>query len=203
MNGAPAPQPPVHVCFSGDLSCSGVNPCAPCWHTFATRVLPSALAASGLNGGLLEVVQVLANALATRGVDAAALGIHPQLLTSSSEEQFSWFHAGLERGRQALAQQMQTPAGQGDRMGLLGQYKSTPVTNALPEPVPAYAGYGAPGQGLQPAPPGIVNVPAGADLSQPGVLETLIKQAPPAAAPMRTLTAEDIAAAGSIATPST
>ena len=39
-----------HICFSGDLSCSGCNPCDACKHWNARLVLPVAMIAGGFNG---------------------------------------------------------------------------------------------------------------------------------------------------------
>lgn len=55
------PERTHHSCFSGDVTCSGCDPCPACQRHVRACVLPVAVAAAGFDGSLLSDLHVLAD----------------------------------------------------------------------------------------------------------------------------------------------
>lgn len=214
MNQAPPAgrAPRYRACFSGDLACSGVNPCDPCAEMLRRRVNATALVASGLGGVLLASLQDLANQLALAGIDPARWA-PPHFLHATTEEQVAWFQQGWAAGFAKLHADMRKPPEGGDGMGLAGRYHLVDVTTieqalgavaagaSVKPPPPGHVQQhnGVPGEAM-PAPQaasvegGIVRPPPGTDLSDPAVIEEIARRHAP---PKRRLTPEDVAAGAS------
>lgn len=201
MNQPPqGPRPPRYrACFSGDLACSGCNPCDGCAEMLRRRVNATALVASGLGGVLLVALQELANQLAMRGVDPAQWA-PPHFLHATTEEQVAWFQQGWASGFAKLHADMRRPPEGGDGMGLAGRFHIVDATTI--EETLQRAAAGAPLQNPQ-APQttvattvqgGVVQPAPGTDLSDPSVLAEIARQHAP---PKRRLTPEEVAAGAS------
>lgn len=187
MNNPPPASPPApHCCFSATFGCSGCNPCPACLEVVRACVLPSALAASGLNEVATAYFDLLV-ALEQRGVTdpRAQLGVEIVRMRSL-QEMFANAFQGFAAGWPALHQRML----QGD---LAGRFAVT--TEPQPTPSAVLIAPLAPEPASPPPqPPAATSVTAQAELpwtmpqvdaSAPAVSRTAETSAPPqiAAAP--------------------
>lgn len=144
-----------HVCLSGALSCSGVNPCPECRAFVQGKVIPVAFVASRVNE-VLYTLKVLVNALADRGVDPSQF-VDLRSVWDTPEEQAEAFFGGYVNGWRHMHEEMQHNAALRDR------FKVTTV-----------AAVGAPAVAA-PAVPGKAPVPPPAPPGPPPALEPLVE----------------------------
>jgi hypothetical protein len=145
MNLAPqSPPPAMHACFSGNLACSGANPCPACRETTQEIVIPAAYMAAGLHDlsttlhGVASALYRLVEVLRQRGIDPAThLGVaipQPPVIRSNPEIAEA-FYRGLGLGWNALHGRMQS----GDLVGQYAYQAINPPLAAPPAPLAAAA----------------------------------------------------------------
>ncbi len=178
-----------HLCFSGEPACSGCNPCRACAEIVHERVLPGAAVAAGLDGSLLALVHVFAQALHRVGMDPANLaeahaGVPLSAVFASAEAQAEAFVAGYQGAWGLLIRNMLADPTLGGRANT--QLVSTVLQVSPVEPVaPVIAAVVAPPPVASPQP-----------ITTAGYEAFVQKAPPPAPSPMTVpMDAEDIAAA--------
>lgn len=155
-----------HLCFSGSPACSGINPCVACAEVQAERVLPAATSAAGLNGSLLALVHLFAQALHQIeqryriGVDPANLalsrvGVPLSTVFATPEDQVRAFHSAYREAWGRVVQSLgadprvvRTPIGAPPQQGVASPVSEPDARSAVREaatvPAPAEESPAAP-----------------------------------------------------------